>query len=213
MSSSLYGGRGPSASELQGSSTGLSPMKNKTPSGYSLGRMQQFTPEQMQLFQQMFSQVSPDSYLSKLAGGDQETFNQMEEPSLRQFSELQGNIASRFSGPGGGGNQLALGGRRSSGFQNTMSAASSDFASQLQSQRQNLQRQALQDLMGLSSNLLGQRPFDNFLVKKDRKPSFLQSLFGGAAPIAGAVGGGMLGGPMGSVAGYQAGQSFGQAFQ
>ena len=158
---------------------GMSPMGklgNKIPKGYKSGQMQQFTPEQMQLFQQMFSNVSPDSYLSKLAGGDEGLFNEMEEPALRQFAGLQGNLASRFSGMG-------MGARRSSGFQNTMTSAASDFAKDLQSQRQNLQRQAIQDLMGLSSSLLGQRPYEQFLVPK--KQSQTAEMFGklfGAIP-------------------------------
>src|ERR1700758_2426047 len=151
---------------LAQSATGMNPntsstgnfgsMKEKIPSGYKKGMLQQFTPEQMQLFQQMFGHVGPESYLSKLAGGDQSTFGDIEAPALRQFNELQGNIASRFSNMGGGGSQRALGARRSSGFQNTINSAASNFAQDLQSQRQGLQRQALMDLMGISNSLLGQ---------------------------------------------------------
>ena len=158
---------------------------NKIPSGYRTGKIQQYTPEQIQLFQSLFSHLRPDSYLSKLAGGDEDTFSQIEAPALRQFSGLQGNLASRFSGMG-------MGARRSSGFQNTATQASSDFAQDLQSRRQGLQRQALQDLMGMSSTLLGERPYEQFLTPK--KPSFLQSLLGalgqGAGQFAGSIGGG-----------------------
>lgn len=139
-------------------------------SGYKVNQLQQFTPEQMKLFQSLFSHVSPDSFLSRLASGDESAFAQSEEPALRQFSGMQGNLASRFSGMG-------MGARKSSGFQNTMTQANSDFAKDLQSRRQELQRQALMDLMGLSSNLLGQRPYDQFLTPK--KPSFWESIFGG----------------------------------
>lgn len=143
---------------------------NKIPSGYKRGQLQQFTPEQMDLFQSLFGHVGPGSYLSRLAAGDESLFSEMEAPALRQFSGLQGQLASRFSGMGG------TGARRSSGFQNTMNQASSNFAQDLQSRRQDLQRQAIGDLMGMSSNLLGQRPYDQFLTEK--KPSFLESLFG-----------------------------------
>ena len=135
--------------------------------GYRTGQMQQFTPEQMQLFQSLFSHVSPNSYLSKLAQGDEATFGQIEKPALQQFGALQGNLASRFSGAGA---------RHSSGFQNTMNQASSDFAGQLQSQRQGLQRQALMDLLGISESLLGQRPYENFLMPK--KQGFLEQVLG-----------------------------------
>lgn len=150
---------------------------NKIPSGYKSGQISQFTPEQMQLFQQMFSQVNPDSYTSKLAGGDQSLFGEIEAPALKQFSGLQGNLASKFSGMG------SFGGRRSSGFQNTSNAAASDFAMQLQSQRQGLQRQAIQDLMGMSSQLLGQRPYEQFLVPKKQNQT---------AEMFGKLGGGLL---------------------
>jgi len=155
-------------------------MGNKIPSGYKAGRMQQFTPEQMQLFSSMFGHLGPDSFLSKLASGDESTFSQVEAPALKQFSGLQGNLASRFSGMG-------MGARRSSGFQNTSNQAASDFAQGLQSKRQDLQRQALGDLMGFSNSLLGQRPYENFLTEK--KPSFLESLMGGLGQGLGSMGG------------------------
>lgn len=157
--------------------TGRSSGKGMTgdiiPKGHKLGQLQQFTPEQMQLFQQLFSQVSPGSFTSRLAGGDQSAFGELEAPALKQFGELQGNIASRFSGMGAGA-------RRSSGFQNTMGQASSDFAQQLQAQRMGIQRQALQDLMGMSQALLGQRPFESFLTEKPQ--SFWKQLLGGLSP-------------------------------
>lgn len=134
---------------------------NKIPKGYQQGQLQQFSPEQMQLFQQMFGQVGPESFLGKLAGGDQSQFEAMEAPAMKQFAGLQGQLASRFSGMG-------MGARRSSGFQNTANQATSDFAQQLQSQRMGLQRQAIQDLMGMSGQLLGQRPYDQFLTEKPK---------------------------------------------
>ena len=153
----------------------------KSKGGYKAASLQQFTPEQMQLFQQLFGHVGPDSFLSKLAGGDQSQFEQIEAPALRQFQGLQGNLASRFSGMGSGA-------RRSSGFQNTANQAASDFAQNLQAQRMGLQRQALQDLMGFSNQLLGQRPQENFLLKKD--PSLWSQLLGGALGGAGQIGAG-----------------------
>lgn len=189
---------------MMSSATGLNPTttntgmtKEKIPSGFKKGTLQQFTPEQMELFQQLFGHLGPDSFLSKLAGGDQETFGEIEAPALRQFSELQGNLASRFSGMGG------LGARKSSGFQNTMNSAASNFAQQLQSQRQGLQQQALQDLMGMSNQLLGQRPQENFLVQKAQKPSFGGML----GNIAGSALGG-FGSQLGSDAGKWASNKF-----
>lgn len=145
-------------------------------SGYNIGSYQRFTPQQMQLFQQLFSQVSPDSQLYKLAGGDQSQFAQLEAPAHRQFSEALGGIASKFSGMGG------IGGRKSSGFQNYTTSAASDFAEKLQSQRMGLQRQALMDLMGISESLLGQNPYETyFFPEKQKKKSFWEQLLGGVS--------------------------------
>lgn len=179
MTSSMTGSRGPTGTLSGMNATGKN-FKEKIPSGYKAGTLQQFTPEQLQLFQQLFSHVGPDSYLSKLAGGDESLFGEIEAPALKQFSALQGGLASRFSGMGG------LGARRSSGFQNTVNQASSDFAQQLQSQRQGLQRQAIMDLMGISQSLLGQRPYERTLTEKPK--SFWESA---GTSLAGGLGEGL----------------------
>jgi len=173
------------------------------PQGYEMGSFQKYTPQQMKLFQSLFSQVDPNSQTAQMARGDQSAFGQIEAPAMRQFGQLQGDIASRFSGMG-------LGGRRGSGFQNTMNTAASNFAMDLKSQRQQLQRQAMMDLMGMSNTLLGQNPFEQFMVKKQYQPNFFQTAIGSAAPI---VGGalGSYGGPMGSAIGAQMGSAFGNA--
>lgn len=143
------------------------PGQSNVPKGYREASIQQFTPEQIDLFKHLFSFLGPDSFLSKLAGGDEGTYSQIEAPALKQFNALQGNIASRFSGMGSGA-------RRSSGFQNTMSSAAQDFASQLQAQRVGLQQGAIKDLGSMASQLLGQRPYEQALVQKS--PSFLKQL-------------------------------------
>ncbi len=154
---------------------------DKVPKGYKLGQVQQYTPEQMELYNQQFGQVGPDSYLSRLAGGDESLYAEQEAPALRQFNELQGNTASRFSGAG-------MGARRSSGFQNQSTAAASNFAQELQSKRQDLQRQALNDLMGYSNQILAQRPYDRQIYQKEEKPSYWSQIAGeGAKQIPGAV--------------------------
>lgn len=145
----------------RGGATGSAPPKEKIPSGYKKASINQFTPEQMELFQQMFSQLGPDSFLGRLSQGDESMFEQMEAPAHRQFAQQQGNMATRFSGMG-------MGARNSSGFQNTMNQAASDFSQDLQSKRMELQRQAINDLMGMSNQLLGQRPQENTLVEKQK---------------------------------------------
>jgi hypothetical protein len=159
--------------------------KDIIPKGYQKGQLSQFTPEQMQLFQSLFGQIGPNSFLSKLASGDQSQFEQLEAPALKQFGALQGQIASRFSGMGSGA-------RHSSGFQNATNQAASDFSQQLQSQRMGLQRQALMDLMGISESLLSQRPYEKFLTEK-QVPFWQKLLEGGLGGLAGGFGSGFGG--------------------
>lgn len=185
MASSMSGSRG---------------YRDKVPSGYGVSRVQQYTPEQMKLMDQSMGMVSPDSTTARLAAGDEGMFQQLEAPAMKQFSSLQGNVASRFSGMG-------TGGRRSSGFQNTMTQAGQDFAGQLQSQRLNLTRQATQDLYNMSQGLLSNRPYETSLYEKPKKAGFDWMGLGGAA--LGAAGGFLAGGPMGAVAGASAGYNIG----
>lgn len=168
------------------------------PSGYRLGKLKNFDKNQMQLYKQMLGYVSPDSYLARLSGGDESLFEEMEAPALRQFNALQGNLASRFSGMG-------MGARNSSGFQNMSNQYASDFAQDLASRRQDLQRQAILDLQGLSRELLSQRPFEKNLIKKQypqQQPDQSGDLLGGIlSGLAGAAGGFMGGGVPGAIAG------------
>ena len=173
--------------------------------GYNVGRLQNFTPEQQQLFSSLFSHVSPGSYLSRLAGGDEAAFAEQEAPALRQFGQLQGNIASRFSGMGAGA-------RRSSGFGHSINQAASSFAQDLQSRRQALQRQALMDLLGISGELLGQRPEEQFLMRPNQKRSFGEQIIGTGLPIAGSAIGAYFGGPAGAKIGGSIGSAASQAF-
>ncbi len=180
----------------------------KRPHGYQYGQIQQFTPEMMELFQQMIAQLGPDSFLAKLAGGDQSAFEQMERPALKQFNELQGGMASRFSAGGGAG---SLSARNSSGFRNQSNQAATDFAQQLQSQRTGLQRQALLDMQGMANQLLGQRPYEQFLVEKQQKKSPWGSIIGtGVGGAAGFFGSG--GNPLGALKGAQMGNQIGSSF-
>lgn len=194
------GPRGPAGSGQQGNQAG---MKEKIPSGYKKGAINNYTPEQHQLFQQMFQNVSPDSYLSRLAGGDESLFEQMEAPAFRQFQQLQSGLASQFSGAG-------MGARRGSGFQNAANQQTSDFAQDLASRRQGLQQQAIRDLVGMSHTLLGERPYEQFLYEKQKKPGINWGGLGGAA--AGGIGGFFLGGPAGAMTGAGLGYNVGSSF-
>lgn len=177
---------------------------NQIPSGYKQGQMQQFTPEQMQLFMQMMEQIGPESFLAKLSGGDQGTFDEVEAPQKRQFADMLGGIGSKFSGMG-------MGGQKSSGFQNTMSSAASNFAQELGSKRQEMQMNALKELMGMSSNLLSQKPYDNFLVQKEDKGG-LGGWGGAAGGFLGGLGGLLSPMPGGAAAGAKLGYGIGSGF-
>lgn len=177
---------------------------NVVPKGYERGQLSQFTPEQMNLFQQMFGQVGPESYLGRLAGGDQSLFGEIEAPALQQFAGIQSGIANRFSGMGSGA-------RRSGGFQRELGQAGSDFSQALQAQRQGLQRQALQDMMGISESLLGQRPYEQFLIKNKLGMSGWDKALGVGLPILGA-GLGAFGGPFGAALGGQIGSAAASGF-
>lgn len=182
MSTSMIGS-GPYSDRTGGAvgnrQTGMSQLHgNVIPKGYEQGQLQQFTPEQMELFKRMFSQISPESDLGRLASGDQSYFEQLERPALRQLGEFQSGLASKFSGMG------SFGGRRSSGHQLAQGALASQFADQLSSQRLGLQRQAMQDLFGLQKDLLGQRPSEQFIAP-EQMDWWKQLLIGLAPAIAG----------------------------
>lgn len=184
-------------------STGMS--GNQVPRGYKMGQVQNYTPAQMDLLQRRFDEQA-NSPMQGIARGDEGSFDQLEAPAMRQFGQMQGQNASRFSGMG-------MGSRRGSGFNNTQNSSAMEFAERLQAQRLGLMRQAQQDLWGMGGDLLNAQPYQNFMVQKaPKKPTFMQNLIGGAAPIVGGIVGGLAGGPMGAAAGASAGSTFSSAF-
>jgi hypothetical protein len=178
---------------------------NKIPKGYAAGSLQQYDPEQMSLYKSLFGFAQPGGDLYERAMGSDKGFAPYEDYARRQFQEQTGEQASRFSGMG-------MGARRGSGFQNQATQGAQDFASNLAMQRQQLQRQALNDLRGLSGELLGYQPQENFLYKKEPKQSGWSKALGVGLPIAGAVAGGIFGGPAGAALGGQLGSTFASGF-
>jgi len=181
-----YGMASPTGLKPSQTTTGGSGLSggNKIPKGYQQGQLSQYTPEQTQLFNQGIQNVGPDSYTARLARGDQDLFNEMEAPAYRQFNAAQGQLAGRFSGSGGGGQ---LSSRNSSGFQNTAGQLGSDFAQDLASKRSELMRGATMDLHNMSQQLLGNRPYDQFLVEEQQKQNpwaDIAGKFAGAIPQA-----------------------------
>lgn len=144
------------------------------------------SPQQMELMNKLLSGLGGFTgegggldFLSKLASGDPEMFAEMEAPAMRQFGELQGDIASRFSGAG-------MGGQRSSGFQQAQSGAASELSEKLASNRMGMQQSAIQQLLGLSGQLLGTSPFEN--IYHEGSQGVLGSLLGGLGQFGGQAG-------------------------
>ena len=160
--------------------------KERIPKGMEKATLNQFTPEQMDLFRQMFGHLGPESFLSRLAGGEEGAFQESEAPAYGAFQSQMGQLGSRFSGMGAGA-------RKSSGFQLAGSQAASDFAQNLASNRQGLQRQALMDMMNMSQMLMGQRPQDTFLAPK-QSPWWESLITGIGGGIGKGIGGGAAGG-------------------
>lgn len=178
--------------------------KEKIPKGYNKTKIQKYTPEATQQYQDLYGQVDKNSYTARLANGDQSMFEEIEAPAMRQFQALQGDVSSRFSGMG-------MGARRGSGFQNEMNQQTSNFAQDLQSKRSEMRRNAISDLMGMSKDLMDRNPYEVSMQKKE--PSWWQKALGGGSGIVGGAAGAFFGGPAGAKMGYDAGNQFGQAFQ
>jgi hypothetical protein len=172
-------------------STGSSLGKSGIP-GYNLATIPRLNPQSKNLFQSLLGGIDQSQLgqglgqTSRLAGGDQSQFAQMEAPALRQFQDLGANLASRFSG-------LGSGARYSSGFQNALAGEAGNLSERLASNRMGLQRQAIQDLLGLSQSLFGNQPDEYSLAEKPTP--FWQTLLGKFAQGAGAgLGKGATGG-------------------
>lgn len=176
---------------------------DKTPKGYRTGQLSNYDQQQTGLYNQQYAHVDPNSYLSRLAMGDESAFAESEAPAMRQFQGLLGQLGSRFSGMG-------MGSRKGSGFNLSASQAGSDFAQDLASKRQQMRIDAINNLMGLSNQLLSQRPYERFMVKKQQDQGFNWGGLGGAA--LGGVGGFFAGGPMGAATGASMGYNMGSGF-
>ena len=133
------------------------------PKGYNISQTANFTPEQMQLFSSLLSSSKNGAeggmdFLTKLSQGDEGMFQQLEAPAYSSLEKSLGNISSRFS---------QVGAQDSSAFQNALAGQAGSLAENLGSQRIGLQNQSVNQLLNQSQLLLGQRPFDTQLQKKD----------------------------------------------
>lgn len=182
--------------------------------GLDLVKTPRMSPQNAQMLNDLRGQIQPGvtggaNFLSQLASGGTEDFwKQLEAPAMRQFNEFSGRTASRFSGGGignGGGGPGAMSARRSSGFQNEMSSGAVSLAERLQGKRMGLQTGAIEQLMKLYTDLMGEDEFQYDTIEKPRKNRWGGALTGatsGATAGAafgpwGAAGGALLGGTMG----------------
>jgi hypothetical protein len=169
------------------------------PSGYRVFNIEKMTPQQRQLLDQRMKELGPDSYLSRLASGDESFYDEMEAPAMQQNRDLQSGLSSRFSGSTG-----------PSGY--GKSALERNLSQDLRSQRLGMRSQALQSLQGMSSQLMQQRPYERGLVEKNQKPqSFGRAILPGAIGAIGTAVGAYAGGPSGAQAGGKVGTSLGSA--
>lgn len=165
-------------------STGMAPQKTKVP-GYKHRQLPQMTPEMMQLFQSLLGGLQGGleggtDFLSKLASGDEGTFQEMEQPAYAAFEKLLGQTGTRFSHAGA---------QDSSYFDNAIAGQGAELAQNLQSQRLGIRNQAIQSLLGNSQQALGQRPYENILTPKepswfDKYLQFASANFGAASKAA-----------------------------
>ena len=171
-----------------------SPASNVT--GYKTRSVSNFTPEMQQLFDKLLGGLNTGGgpgngldYLSKLASGQQGGFEQEEAPAYEAYNRGLAQQANRYAGLG------ALG---SSSFQNLASSGAQELGMNLASRRGELQRNAIEKLLGYSTQLLAQKPYDYGF--EDEGPSTLQKLLGllgrGAGSFIGSIGS-----PVGTAAG------------
>lgn len=141
-------------------------------SGHKLKSIPNFTPQMMKLFESLLGGAGGGAnaglgHLSSLAAGEDSAFEQMEAPAYASFNKSLGQIGSRFS---------QFGAQDSSAFQNSVSGAGQDLAMNLQGQRSQMQNDAISKLLGFSTQLLGQKPYENVLQKDSGGIDFGQIL-------------------------------------
>ena len=141
--------------------TGGKPPKTKIP-GYSQYQIDKFTPEMKQLYDSMVGSVGPGAvsgtdWLSKIAGGDESAFEEMEKPAYNAFEKQLGSIGNRYS---------HLGALDSNYFENATAGAGRELQENLQSKRTKLRQEATNSLLDQSNRLMDKEPYEHFMKKK-----------------------------------------------
>ncbi len=171
-------------------------MTPSAPSGYKMRQLSNFTPQQQELFQKRLGGLNKGGgldqsydYLNRLASGDEELFKELEAPAYKNLEKGLAQTGNRFS---------QFGAQDSSAFQNALAGQSSELATNLQSRRGDLRREAIQALLGQSDQLLNAKPYENILEQQDQGFNWtkmlgellpiLLSAFGPGGALAGQVG-------------------------
>ena len=146
------------------------------PKGYSPVSIPRYNPQQNKILQNLLGKLgmyggqSVDT-LGQMAAGSNEYFTGRENQAMDFFNNrLLPQIKQQYA------NQGMLG---SSAFGGTMAQAGADLSSGLYNQRQDLQRQAIQDLLGLTQSLSTTPTQEyGFLAKPEKKKFDWGSLLG-----------------------------------
>lgn len=132
------------------------------------------TPQQQNLMNMILGQLSGQggganqalSLLQQFLQPGQEGFDEFSQPYIQQFNqEVLPGIAERFAGGG------AL---SSSGFAQALGGARSGLQSQLAQLYGNRQQNAINSLLGLGQNLLGQQTFG--FEQRQAEPGYLTTI-------------------------------------
>jgi hypothetical protein len=107
---------------------------------------------------------------------NQDFFNNMEAPAMRQFDEMGGELGNRFAAQGSGGST------GSTGFRNLLGREAQNLSSNLAAQRGNMQQNAVPQMLQYS-----QAPVSNWMSQMQQALQPTQNTYQG--PSMGAFGG------------------------
>ena len=139
-------------------------MITRSPKGYSSYAnplMNQFTQDHLR---NLMQQISPHttgaiSQLGQMAGGQGDISNYKEQ----QMSDFQQNVLPQILQQFG-----SFGSGRGSGLNNALASATQGLGQNLEARREGLQSDAISQLLGLNSQLMGQRTHEYGLVQKPK---------------------------------------------
>lgn len=129
--------------------------------GYNVSQLGLLDPQQQQIFQSLAGSLGGGlgpllGMLQEQAMGRGQAFEPGEQAATKFFRE---QVTPRIAEQ-----QTAMGGARTSGMLNRLQEAGTGLAEQLAMNRQQLQQQAMQNLLGLSQNILGTKTQQQFFT-------------------------------------------------